>query len=120
MAVALNMPEDYFESYISPSFWVARAIGYPPLTEEAMKANPGGVSCGAHSDYGCWTFLLADDTKGALKVLSKGGESWIDANPIEGAYVVNVGDMLMNWTNGLFKSTVHKGRLRFGESTCTT
>ncbi|KAF3915448.1 hypothetical protein ABW21_db0200120 [Orbilia brochopaga] len=108
MATALDLPEDYFESYISPSFWVCRAIGYPPLTPEAMERNPGGVSCGAHADYGCWTFLLADDTKGALKVKSKDGESWIDADPIEGAYVVNVGDMLMQWTNGLFKSTVHQ------------
>ncbi|EPS35105.1 hypothetical protein H072_11490 [Dactylellina haptotyla CBS 200.50] len=108
MAVALSLPEDYFESFITPSFWVCRAIGYPPLTEAALENNPGGVSCGAHSDYGCWTFLLADDTKGALKVQSKDGVGWIDADPIEGAYVVNVGDMLMQWTNGLFKSTVHQ------------
>lgn len=109
MALAFSLPENYFEPFIDPSFWVCRAIGYPPLTPEAVESNPGGISCGAHSDYGCWTFLLTDETKGALKVLGKDGESWIDADPIEGAYVVNVGDMLMAWTNGLFKSTVHKG-----------
>ncbi|KAK6534997.1 hypothetical protein TWF281_006296 [Arthrobotrys megalospora] len=109
MAVALSLPEDHFEPFITPSFWVCRAIGYPPLTPEAMAANPGGVGCGAHSDYGCWTFLLADETKGALKVKSKDdGEGWVDADPVEGCYVVNVGDMLMQWTNGLFKSTVHQ------------
>ncbi|KAF3211040.1 hypothetical protein TWF679_006533 [Orbilia oligospora] len=107
MAVALSLPEDHFEPFINPSFWVCRAIGYPPLTPEAIKANPGGVGCGAHSDYGCWTFLLTDETRGALKVEGKDGE-WIDANPVEGCYVVNVGDMLMQWTNGLFKSTVHQ------------
>ncbi|KAF3925978.1 hypothetical protein ABW20_dc0107103 [Dactylellina cionopaga] len=108
MAVALSLPEDYFEPFITPSFWVCRAIGYPPLTPAAMEQNPGGVSCGAHSDYGCWTFLLADETRGALNVRSKDGEGWIDADPVYGAYVVNVGDMLMQWTNGLFKSTVHQ------------
>ncbi|KAK6362317.1 hypothetical protein TWF730_006013 [Orbilia blumenaviensis] len=107
MAVALSLPEDHFEEFINPSFWVCRAIGYPPLTPEAMEANPGGVGCGAHSDYGCWTFLLTDETRGALKVEGKDG-AWVDADPVEGCYVVNVGDMLMQWTNGLFKSTVHQ------------
>ncbi|KAK6542893.1 hypothetical protein TWF694_006832 [Orbilia ellipsospora] len=112
MAVALELPEDYFEQFTNPSFWVCRAIGYPPLTAEAREKNPDGVGCGAHSDYGCWTFLLADETKGALKVKSidskEGDEKWIDANPVEGCFVVNVGDMLMQWTNGLFRSTIHQ------------
>jgi len=114
-ALSLSLPEDYFTSFVTPSFWVCRAIGYPPLKMTAEEQ--GGISCGEHSDYGCWTFLLTDDTKGALKVLSKDidgedekGEEgkWIDADPVAGAYVVNVGDMLMMWTNGLFKSTIHK------------
>jgi isopenicillin N synthase-like dioxygenase len=58
-------------------------------------------------DYGCVTLLLADSTRGALQVLSKSGE-WIDADPIEGAFVVNIGDMMERWTNGLWKSTLHR------------
>jgi isopenicillin N synthase-like dioxygenase len=34
-------------------------------------------------DYGCTTFLLADDTPGSLQVLSKDGK-WIDADMIKG------------------------------------
>jgi len=58
-------------------FWVARVIGYPPLVQQE------GVSCGVHTDYGCTTFLLADETPGSLQVLSKNGK-WINADPIQG------------------------------------
>jgi len=102
MALSLSLPEDYFEPYTDSSFWVMRIIGYPPLKSEAE-----GDSCGEHTDYGCWTLLLTDETKGALQVQAKDG-SWIPADPIPGAYVVNIGDMGSQWTNGLFKSTVHK------------
>lgn len=104
MALALDSSdEDLFVRETSNSFWVLRAIGYPPLPPEQA-----GASCGAHTDYGCTTFLLADDTKGALQVLAKDGETWVSADPMEGAYVVNIGDMMERWTNGLWKSTVHR------------
>ena len=44
---------------------VLRVIGYPPLPEDYDTTK--GLSCGAHTDYGCLTFLLADDFPGALQ-----------------------------------------------------
>lgn len=74
------------------------------------------MSCGAHSDYGCVTLLLADGTKGALQawVESEGEEGrWVDVDPVEGALVVNIGDMMSRWSGGKWKATrhrvVHKG-----------
>lgn len=58
-------------------------------------------------DYGCVTLLLADSTPNALHVQRKDG-SWISADPIPGAFVVNIGDMIERWTNGLWKSTNHR------------
>lgn len=81
-----------------------RIIGYPPLSSSPEKE---GISCGEHTDYGCVTLLLADNTHGALQVQDKYG-GWINADPLEGAYVVNIGDMLERWTNGLWKSTRHR------------
>lgn len=102
--------EDVFVKQTTKSFWVMRMIGYPPLPSEAPNT---GISCGEHTDYGCLTFLLADSTKGALQVQHRSG-SWIDADPIPGAFVVNIGDMIERWTNGLWKSTkhrvIHRGR----------
>lgn len=103
MALALSSTDPFiFSRHTDSSFWVLRAIGYPPLPSGAT-----GASCGAHTDYGCTTFLLADNTKGALQVRAKDG-GWINADPVKGAYVVNIGDMMERWTNGLWKSTMHR------------
>jgi isopenicillin N synthase-like dioxygenase len=65
-------------------------------------------------DYGCLTILNTDETTGALQVMSKSGietltsGEWINADPLEGAFVINIGDMINVWTNGLYKSTLHR------------
>lgn len=48
-----------------------------------------------------------DNTKGALQVRSTSGE-WINADPIPGLFVMNIGDMVKVWTNGLYQSTLHR------------
>jgi isopenicillin N synthase-like dioxygenase len=99
--------EDMFVRATRHSFWVMRLIGYPPLPSDPAIDNEAGISCGEHTDYGCVTLLLADSTKGALQVQHKSGQ-WIDADPMPGAFVVNIGDMIERWTNGLWKSTNHR------------
>lgn len=89
------------------SFWVMRLIGYPSLPSP-LADNDEEASCGAHTDYGCVTLLLADPTPGALQVLLKDGKTWLDADPVPGAFVVNIGDMIERWTNGKWKSTRHR------------
>ncbi|OCF76289.1 hypothetical protein I204_03589 [Kwoniella mangroviensis CBS 8886] len=96
---------EMFDQLQDDNYWVLRVIGYPPLPEEYDLDK--GISCGAHTDYGCLTFLLADDTPGALQVESKDG-SWIPADPIPGAYVVNIGDIIDTLTGHQYKSTYHR------------
>ncbi|KAJ3214352.1 hypothetical protein HK099_006906 [Clydaea vesicula] len=105
MALALGQEENFFLNSVDNSFWVCRVIGYPPLTK-AVGDNVG-ISCGEHTDYGCLTFLLQDETKDALQVLSKSGE-WVNGNPVPGALVVNIGDCINIWTNNIYKSTLHR------------
>lgn len=92
--------EKVFVRNCDESFWVMRMIGYPPLQQDQF-------SCGAHTDYGCVTLLHADATPGALQVQLKDG-TWLNADPVPGAFVVNIGDMIERWTNGLWKSTMHR------------
>lgn len=109
MGDALDLDEtskDVFVDATDESFWVFRLIGYPGLPPRNDDGE-AGVSCGEHTDYGCVTLLLADPTPGALQVQSKSG-SWINADPLPGAIVVNIGDMMERWTNGLWKSTNHR------------
>jgi isopenicillin N synthase-like dioxygenase len=101
-ADASTEDENIFVRNCDASFWVMRMIGYPPLTSPQDQ-----FSCGAHTDYGCVTLLHADSTPGALQVQLKDG-TWLPADPIPGAFVVNIGDMIERWTNGLWKSTMHR------------
>lgn len=101
-AMALGEKPDYFDRYITKPPSQLRLIHYPfdPDAKDAM-----GI--GAHTDYECFTLLRS--TSPGLEVLNGAGE-WIDAPPLPGAHVVNIGDMLEIWTNGQFVATSHRVR----------
>ncbi|EXJ84973.1 hypothetical protein A1O3_05648 [Capronia epimyces CBS 606.96] len=97
-----------FEEIIADPFWGLKFINYPPLSTPDIDEREKGISCGEHTDYGGLTFLLADDhIKSALEVQAKDGD-WIKADPIPGAYVVNIGDMVNVLTNNRYTATVHR------------
>ncbi|KAJ3329489.1 hypothetical protein HDU76_007804 [Blyttiomyces sp. JEL0837] len=107
MALGLKLSETFFDTLNNDSFWVMRIIGYPPLPQNEVKNDEVGMSCGEHTDYGCLTILNQDETTGALQVLTKSGE-WINADPVPGAFVINIGDMVNVWTNDIYSSTLHR------------
>ncbi len=65
------------------------------------------MGIGSHTDYECLTLLYS--TVPGLEVLNSAG-SWIDAPPLPGALVINIGDMMEIWTNGEFVATSHRVR----------
>ena len=105
-ALALGQPEDAFESLVTCPPSKLRLIHYP-VDLEAVDA-PG---IGAHTDYECFTLLLADQP--GLEVMNDQG-AWIDAPPCsvagEEAFVINIGDMLEVMTAGAFPATSHRVR----------
>ncbi|CAD5108964.1 2-oxoglutarate and iron-dependent oxygenase domain-containing protein [Zestomonas carbonaria] len=103
VALALGIERDFFDKRFEQPISVFRMIHYPPR-QTASSAEQQGA--GAHTDYGCVT-LLYQDNAGGLQVQNVHGE-WIDAPPIEGTYVVNIGDMMARWSNDLYKSTPHR------------
>jgi isopenicillin N synthase-like dioxygenase len=102
-ALALDLPDDYFEPYIGMPLASMRLLHYPP---QPASVPDGQIGAGAHSDYECFT-ILAQDEVGGLQVLNADGD-WIAAPPIEGAFVVNIADMMARWTNDRFVSTLHR------------
>lgn len=101
IALALGVEESWFDGFFeNPLTWL-RLLHYPPQPKE-----DGLFGSAPHTDYGFITLLAQDDT-GGLQVRNKHGE-WIDAPPIPGAFVLNVGDILMRWSNGAFTSTPHR------------
>jgi isopenicillin N synthase-like dioxygenase len=101
LALAIGIDETFFVSKFNEPLSVFRMIHYPALPKEK-----GRVVCGAHTDYGIVT-LLYQDKAGGLQVQNLQGE-WMDAPTIEGSYVVNIGDMMSMWSNGRYKSTLHR------------
>jgi isopenicillin N synthase-like dioxygenase len=103
MAEALDIQADFFAQRFAEPISVLRMIHYPPR-QTASSAEQQGA--GAHTDYGCIT-LLYQDAAGGLQVRSRDGQ-WIDAPPIDGTYVVNIGDMMARWSNDRYTSTPHR------------
>lgn len=107
IALSLDLAPDYFaETYTANPTVLFRIFHYPAsLADTAQAAAPWGV--GEHSDYGLLT-LLAQDDSGGLQVKTPGG--WIDAPPLPGTLVCNIGDMLDRLTGGWYRSTPHRVR----------
>jgi isopenicillin N synthase-like dioxygenase len=101
-ARALGEAPDFFDPYLVKPPSQLRLIHYPfnPSAGEAM-----GI--GSHTDYECLTLLSS--TAPGLEVLNSAGQ-WIDAPPVPGALVINIGDMMEIWTNGEFVATSHRVR----------
>ncbi|MEZ5714464.1 MAG: 2OG-Fe(II) oxygenase family protein [Paracoccaceae bacterium] len=86
----------------TPTTWL-RLLHYPPAPATAPDDLYGSAP---HCDFGALTILAQDDV-GGLQVMTTDG-AWIDAPPMPGAFVVNVGDMLHRMSNGRLRSTPHR------------
>jgi isopenicillin N synthase-like dioxygenase len=103
IALSLDLPEDWFRPFFEMPATTVRIIKYPP---QASTARFNQIGAGAHTDWGGVT-LLAQDSSGGLEVRNAAGD-WIEAKPIPGTFVVNLGDLMARWTNGLYNSNMHR------------
>ena len=102
-ALALGLPEDGFTRHVNRPPSQLRLIHYP-YNPDITEDTPG---IGAHTDYECFTILLP--TAPGLEVLNGAGE-WIDVPLVDGAFVINIGDMMEILSNGAFMATSHRVR----------
>jgi isopenicillin N synthase-like dioxygenase len=112
LAAALGQPETYFDRWFDDEANLHVKVVRYPAREHVDSAQ--GV--GAHKDYG-WLTLLLQDELGGLQVEALDG-TWIDACPVPGAFVVNIGELLEVATQGYLRATRHRvvspaGRERF-------
>ena len=103
MALALDLPGDFFAQRYRRPLGRAQLIRYPPQPPGAAHERYGVAP---HTDFGCITLLLQDDS-GGLVVRHRDG-NWIPVPPIAGTLVVNIGDLLARWSNDRFASTPHR------------
>jgi isopenicillin N synthase-like dioxygenase len=105
MALSLDLHESYFDHTIANPMLTLRINRYPA---HPVDADDRTFGAGAHTDWGALT-ILAQETYGGLEVSMPDG-SWVAAPPMPGAFVVNLGDMIPRWTNGLYHSNPHRVR----------
>ncbi len=80
-----------------------RLLHYPPQKPEEEGKYLGAR---AHTDTNAFT-ILAQDSNGGLEVRNRENE-WVAVPPIDGTFIVNVGEVLKVWTDGIFSSTLHR------------
>lgn len=103
LALSLDLPENYFAPGYAEDAISSRLLYYPSQ-DGVGEGNQLGA--GAHTDWGLITILLQDSI-GGLEVADGNGD-WIQAPPVDGTFVVNLGDLVPVMTNGLYLSNMHR------------
>ena len=112
LALSLDQPRDYFDSTFGDEPNVQTKIArYPAVIgceegDESVTPQTQTFGVGAHTDSGFLSLLLQDDVDG-LQVQNGNGQ-WVDAPPVEGSLVVNLGEMLQLVTGGYYLATPHR------------
>jgi isopenicillin N synthase-like dioxygenase len=100
-ALALGAPESYFDEHFGEPQTLLKIVRYPGKADPTPQQGVG-----AHKDSGVLTLLWVEPGKGGLQV-ERDGE-WVDAPPVPGAFVVNIGEMLEHATQGYLTATNHR------------
>jgi isopenicillin N synthase-like dioxygenase len=103
-ALALALPPDYFAQKIDRHITGLSAQFYPP---QPAAPAAGQLRAGAHTDFGSLTILSTGDDPGGLQVHDDDG-SWQDIAAAPDTFVVNIGDLMAQWTNDRWVSTLHR------------
>ena len=103
-ACALDLPDDFFDDKIDRHVSAMRFNYYPPQTTDP---EPGQIRGGAHTDYGLFTLLLGEGGASGLQVRTRRGD-WVDVVTEPALFVINIGDLLMRWTNDRWVSNLHR------------
>jgi isopenicillin N synthase-like dioxygenase len=105
-AVALDLPDGWFQAFTTHSTDTLRVNHYETHPGEP-DPEPGQLGMGEHTDYGICTVLYADAVPG-LQIVGPDG-CWHDVMPSSpSALLVNLGDLMAQWTNDHWRSTVHR------------
>lgn len=107
----LELPRDTLHRHFFPRHTSFVRLNYYPLADPLEPEQAAGVTALGdmalhhHTDAGALTILLQDDV-GGLQVLADG--QWLDVEPVSGAFVVNLGDMMQIWSNDRYRAALHR------------
>ncbi|MEL5991420.1 isopenicillin N synthase family dioxygenase [Microbacterium phosphatis] len=105
-ALALHAPEDWFDRHFGDPATLIKIVRYPGVDSDEPQQGVG-----VHKDSGVLTLLWVQPERGGLQVEFDRGDGervWIDAPPVPGSFVVNIGEMLEYATQGYLRATNHR------------
>ena len=100
-ALALNLPETWFDDKTDDPRTILRLLNYPAHDPSKVVSRAG-----EHTDYGTLTILWSADSRG-LQAKARNGE-WVNVVAPADHFIINIGDLMMNWTNDKWISTLHR------------
>ncbi len=103
VAASVDLPGDVFEGAFDAPMALLRGNYYPARPDWA-GAKDFGIA--THTDYGCLTLLATDGSPG-LEVRNRGG-GWTEVSAPPGEFVINFGEMMDRWSNGIIRATPHR------------
>jgi isopenicillin N synthase-like dioxygenase len=103
-ALGLGIDEHFFADKVDKHIAAMRLNFYP---EQRAAPQPDQLRAGAHTDYGLLTILNGENVPGGLQVQIRDG-SWLDVETAPESFVVNIGDLMMRWTNDRWVSNPHR------------
>ena len=104
LALALGLEEGFFRDKLDRHDSTFRTANYP---HQDRPPAPGQLRAGAHTDYGAITLLATERAPGGLQIRRRDG-AWVDAPVVPEGFVVNIGDLMMTWTNDRWLSNLHR------------
>ncbi|KAI4648316.1 hypothetical protein J4E93_004728 [Alternaria ventricosa] len=105
LALTLDLEETYFDAFATGAVATMRLLHYPSQPPSSPTHLTRGI--GAHTDFGCITILLQDTVSG-LQVYDHATQEWLDVTPTPGAFVINLGNLMMRWSNDRYVSNLHR------------
>ncbi|CAB9509991.1 oxoglutarate-Fe(II) type oxidoreductase [Seminavis robusta] len=106
ISIGLGLPPNYLCDRCNERHENLRLLHYPHMPVSNSPSKEPRSRGAIHSDFGTIT-LLNQDGVGGLRVQCR-NDTWVFVEPVDDAVVVNVGDMLQRWTNGILKATLHQ------------
>ena len=103
-ALGLGLDEHWFDDKVDRHMTSFVVQNYP---DQDKPPRPGQLRAGPHSDYGSLTILKTEDRPGGLEIQTADGD-WRPVAPKPGCFIVNIGDLMAQWTNDRWVSTMHR------------
>ena len=106
----LNLPANFLQKDFEDNHTGFIRLNYYPIDDPLAGStrkpdSETGYGIHHHTDAGALTILLQDSI-GGLQVHKDG--NWYDVQPIEGSFVINIGDMMQVWSNDTYKAAIHR------------